>query len=90
MILIFTRVTRWAKNACFAASSTAGRAAAISAFLERPSVVSKEQYESSPHVVAFRNEHTMAGSGQEAYVTGLESAAVNNRPARSGMPVARW
>lgn len=52
---------------------------AIAAFLERPSVVSKEQLKSAPRVVAFRNEHTMAATGQEAYVAGLEGAAVNNR-----------
>jgi LysM repeat protein len=63
--------------------------AAISAFLERPSVVSKEQFESSPHVVAFRNEHTMGASGMETYVRGLTDAGVASRYAvvRVGEPI---
>lgn len=63
--------------------------AAISAFLERPSVVSKEQFESSPHVVAFRNEHTMGASGMETYVRGLTNAGEASRYAvvRVGDPI---
>jgi LysM repeat protein len=36
---------------------------AISAFLSRPSVLTKEQVQDSPHVVAFRDEHVIAGTG---------------------------
>jgi hypothetical protein len=63
--------------------------AAISAFLERPSVVSKEQFERSPRVVAFRNEHTMGASGMETYVRGLTDASVASRYAvvRVGEPI---
>jgi hypothetical protein len=52
---------------------------AIAAFLERPTVVSKEQLKTAPRVVAFRNEHTMGATGQEAYVRGLDAAQVNSR-----------
>jgi LysM repeat protein len=52
---------------------------AIAAFLERPTVVSKEQLKSAPRVVAFRNEHTMGASGQEAYVRGLEATQSDSR-----------
>ncbi len=52
---------------------------AIAAFLERPSVVAKDQLKSAPRVVAFRNEHTMGASGLEAYVRGLEAARIASR-----------
>ncbi len=52
---------------------------AIAAFLDRPTVVSKEQLKAAPRIVAFRNEHTMGASGQEAYVRGLEAAAADSR-----------
>lgn len=63
--------------------------AAIAAFLERPSVVSKEQFETAPHVVAFRNEHTMGATGMQTYVRGLTAASVSNRYAvvRVGDPI---
>jgi hypothetical protein len=63
--------------------------AAISAFLDRPSVVSKEQFDTSPHVVAFRNEHTMGANGTQTYVRGLTAAGVSNRFAvvRVGEPI---
>jgi LysM repeat protein len=44
---------------------------AIASFLERPTVLSQEEVEAAPHVVAFRNEHVIAGSGHIAYVRGL-------------------
>lgn len=52
---------------------------AIAAFLDRPTVVSKEQLKAAPRIVAFRNEHTMGAAGQEAYVRGLEAAAADSR-----------
>lgn len=52
---------------------------AIAAFLERPSVISKEQLKTAPAVVAFRNDHTMGASGQEAYVRGLDGARIDSR-----------
>ncbi|HEV2271452.1 MAG TPA: LysM peptidoglycan-binding domain-containing protein [Steroidobacteraceae bacterium] len=43
----------------------------IAAFLERPSVLTKEEVSAAPHVVAFRNDHVIAGSGHIAYIRGL-------------------
>ena len=43
----------------------------ISAFLERPTVLTKEEVRDAPHVIAFRNEHVIAGSGHIAYIGGL-------------------
>jgi LysM repeat protein len=45
--------------------------AAIAAFLSRPTVLTKEEVQDAPHVVAFRNEHVIAGSGHIAYISGL-------------------
>jgi LysM repeat protein len=43
----------------------------IAAFLERPTVLTGEQVQAAPHIVAFRNEHVIAGSGHIAYILGL-------------------
>jgi hypothetical protein len=52
--------------------------AAISAFLNRPSVLTKDQIRDAPHVVAFRDEHLVAGTGHEVYIADLK-AAQNSR-----------
>ncbi|HVC30740.1 MAG TPA: LysM peptidoglycan-binding domain-containing protein [Steroidobacteraceae bacterium] len=44
---------------------------AIAAFLQRPTVLAKEQVSGAPHILAFRNQHVIAGSGQIAYIRGL-------------------
>ena len=46
----------------------------IAAFLERPSVLTKEEVSAAPHVIAFRNDHVIAGSGHIAYIRGLGDA----------------
>ena len=51
---------------------------AISAFLSRPSVLTKEQVREAPHVVAFRDEHVVAGTGHEVYIADL-NATPNSR-----------
>jgi LysM repeat protein len=51
---------------------------AISAFLSRPSVLTKEQIREAPHVVAFRDEHNAAGTGHEVYIADL-NATPNSR-----------
>jgi hypothetical protein len=51
---------------------------AISAFLSRPSVLTNEQIREAPHVVAFRDEHVVAGTGHEVYISDLK-AAPNSR-----------
>ena len=50
----------------------------ISAFLSKPSVLSKEQIRNAPHVLAFREKHMIGGSGNEIYVKNL-NAPVNSR-----------
>ena len=52
---------------------------AIAAFLERPTVLSKEQVKDAPRVLAFRNEHMIGGAGIEAYIRGLSGAQQNSR-----------
>jgi len=51
---------------------------AISAFLSRPSVLTKEQIRTAPHVVAFREEHVVGGTGHEVYIADLK-ATPNSR-----------
>lgn len=50
----------------------------IAAFLSRPTVVSREQISHAPYVLAFRDRHEVAGSGNEVYVRNL-SAGENAR-----------
>jgi len=47
--------------------------AAIAAFLERPTVLTKDEVRAAPHVIAFKNDHVIAGSGHIAYIGGLGS-----------------
>jgi LysM repeat protein len=51
---------------------------AISAFLSRPSVLTNEQIREAPHIVAFRDEHVVAGTGHEVYIADLK-ATPNSR-----------
>jgi LysM repeat protein len=44
---------------------------AIAAFLSRPSVLTKEQALAAPHILAFRDEHMIGGTGHEIYVRNL-------------------
>ena len=52
---------------------------AIAAFLERPSVISREQALDAPRVVAFRERRLVGGAGSEAYVRGLAEQATQSR-----------
>ena len=52
--------------------------AAISAFLSKPSVITKEQALAAPHILAFRDEHMIGGTGHEIYVKDL-NASLNQR-----------
>jgi hypothetical protein len=44
---------------------------AIAAFLSKPSVITREQALNSPHILSFRDEHMIGGTGHEAYVQNL-------------------
>ncbi len=44
---------------------------AIAPFLERPTVLTRAQLRRAPHVIAFRDEHEIAGSRMTAYVSNL-------------------
>jgi LysM repeat protein len=46
----------------------------IAAFLERPTVLTEDEIRDAPHVIAFRNDHVIAGAGHIAYIGGLGSA----------------
>ena len=52
--------------------------AAIAAFLSKPSVLVEEQILAAPHILAFRDEHMIGGTGHEAYVQNLD-APLNQR-----------
>lgn len=52
--------------------------AAIAAFLSRPTLLTAEQIEHAPYVLAFRDLHQVAGSGNEVYVRNL-TADENSR-----------
>jgi hypothetical protein len=44
----------------------------ISAFLERPGVLSRNEVKSAPYVMALRGEHDVAGTGDEIYIKKLD------------------
>jgi hypothetical protein len=46
---------------------------AIAPFLTRPYVVSEEELDAAPYVVALADEHIVGGAGQRAYVRSIES-----------------
>jgi len=48
--------------------------AAIAAFLSRPSILTPDQVKHSPYVLAIRNDHEIAGTGNEIYVRNLNAA----------------
>ena len=52
--------------------------AAIAAFLSKPTVLTQEQILSAPHILAFRDQHMIGGTGHEAYVENL-NGALNQR-----------
>ena len=52
--------------------------AAISAFLSKPSVMTREEILGAPHILAFRDGHMIGGTGHEAYVQHL-NAPLNQR-----------
>ncbi|HEY8052378.1 MAG: LysM peptidoglycan-binding domain-containing protein [Steroidobacterales bacterium] len=52
--------------------------AAIAAFLSRPTLLTADQIRSAPYVLAFRDMHQIAGSGNEVYVRNL-TAEENSR-----------
>ena len=52
--------------------------ASIAAFLSRPTVMTSEEIRNAPYVVAFRDMHEIAGSGNEVYVRNLAAGAGEN------------
>ena len=44
----------------------------ISAFLERPGVLSRNEVKAAPYVMALRGEHDVAGTGDEIYIKKLD------------------
>ena len=47
---------------------------AISAFLSRPGVVTQQQVEAAPYVLALRDQHMIAGTDNEVYVRKLKAS----------------
>ncbi|HEY2808618.1 MAG TPA: LysM domain-containing protein [Steroidobacteraceae bacterium] len=52
--------------------------AAISAFLGRPSIMTEDEIQHSPYVVAFRDEHQVAGTDNTAYVRNLSATPASS------------
>jgi LysM repeat protein len=46
---------------------------AIASFLSRPTVLTDAEADDAPHIVAFRDDHQIAGSGVIAYVSGFDA-----------------
>lgn len=46
---------------------------AIAAFLSRPTILTASEVAHAPHVVAFRDEHQVGGSGNDVYVRGIHA-----------------
>ena len=46
---------------------------AIASFLSRPSILTSDQVQHAPYVIAFRDDHEVAGSGNEIYVKNLNA-----------------
>jgi LysM repeat protein len=51
----------------------------IASFAGRPTLLDKDQVKSAPYIVAFRDEHTLAATGNELYARGLSSAPADAR-----------
>lgn len=51
----------------------------IAGFAGRPSLLTKEQVEEAPYVVAMRDDHMIAGTGNEVYARGVGDAATESR-----------
>jgi hypothetical protein len=49
--------------------------AAIAAFLSRPSILTQDEVKHAPYVLAFRDQHEIAGSGNEVYISNLGGPA---------------
>lgn len=47
----------------------------IAAFLSRPGVISKQQVNAAPYIVALRDNHMIAGAGNDVYVKKLTAVA---------------
>src|SRR3569833_1304488 len=45
--------------------------ASIAAFLSRPSILTSDEVKHSPYVLAFRDSHEVAGTGNEIYIKNL-------------------
>jgi len=48
---------------------------AIAAFLSRPGIISKQQVDAAPYIVALRDNHMIAGAGNDVYVKKLTAVA---------------
>lgn len=51
----------------------------IAGFAGRPSLLTKDQVEEAPYVVAMRDEHIIGGMGNEVYAKGIGSAETESR-----------
>jgi len=52
---------------------------AISAFLGRPTMLSRSEVKSGPYVVALRDGHIVGGAGNDIYAMGVRGAGENSR-----------
>lgn len=54
----------------------------VAPFLTSPEVVSREQLDSAPYIVASADEHLVAGAGDRVYVLGLDEAQATQGKSR--------
>lgn len=51
----------------------------VAGFAQRPLLLTKEQVEDAPYIVAMRDEHMIGGLGNDFYAQRLENAAIESR-----------
>jgi len=51
----------------------------VSAFMGRPSVLSKEEVKQAPYLINVRGKHIVASAGDEVYARGIDSAGEGSR-----------
>ena len=51
----------------------------IAGFMGRPTLLDNDQVKNAPYIVAMRDDHVIAGAGNEIYASGIGSAAADAR-----------
>lgn len=51
----------------------------VAGFAQRPQLLTKEQVDGAPYIVAMRDDHAIAGVGNDVYAKGLKDPVLENR-----------